>query len=224
MAFQSDRDGDVAIFWQALDGSPAERLTRPSAGEEHEPETWSPTRGELVFSSTNGTDVTLWTLSLKTRATARFSSVHSSTRTGAVFSPDGRWLAYASSDSSGKTIYVEPFPATGMKQQLAVPGARQPNHPLWSPDGKELFYNPGPGRFEAVPIIMAPAFAFGNPVAVPRFFPGASTQTRRPFDGLPDGRFVSPIAAGVASPSARPVPEIRVVLNWLTALTTTDRR
>jgi Tol biopolymer transport system component len=219
VAFQFDRDGDAAIFWQAIDGRPAERLTRPAEGEAHEPEAWAPSWDDLVFSSTKANEVTLRVLSLKTRTTSRFSDVRSSTRTGAVFSPDGQWLAYARSDSSGKTIYVEPFPATGTKYQLAVPGARQPNHPLWSPHGTELFYNPGPGRFEVVPVTTAPTFAFGNPVAVPRFFPGASTQTRRPFDVLPDGRFVSPIAAGAASSSVQSVQEIRVVLNWFTELT-----
>jgi eukaryotic-like serine/threonine-protein kinase len=221
VAFQSDRDGHAALYWQSLDGAPAERLTSPASGEAHEPETWSPTSDELVYSSTIGGDTTLWTLSLHTRTASRFSDVRSSTRTGAVFSPDGRWLAYASSDALGKTIYVEPFPATGMKHQLAVPGGRQPNHPLWSPDGKQIFYNPGPGRFEAVPVTTAPAVAFGNPVLLPRFFPGAATQTRRPFDVLPDGRFVAPMAAGVAA--VRRGQDIRIVLNWFHALVDTNR-
>lgn len=223
VAFQFDRDGDAAIFWQAIDGRPAERLTRPADSEAHEPEAWAPSGDDLVFSSTKANEVTLRVLSLKTRTTSRFSDVRSSTRTGAVFSPDGRWLAYARSDSSGKTIYVEPFPATGTKYQLAVPGARQPNHPLWSPHGTELFYNPGPGRFESVPVTTVPTFAFGNPAAGPRFFPGASTQTRRPFDVLPDGRFVSPVAAGAPSSNVGSPQEIRVVLNWFTELTA-DRR
>lgn len=218
VAFQFDRDGDAGIFWQPLDGGPAERLTNPGAGEAHEPEAWSPTSDTLIFSSMKGDDITLWTLSLKTRAAARFSNVHSSSRTGAAVSPDGRWLAYASSDASGKTIYVEPVPATGTKYQLAVPGDRQPNHPLWSPDGTELFYNPGPGRFEAIPVVTAPAFAFGNPVAVPRFFPGASTRIRRPFDVLPNGLFVSPVTPGGAGHSSGSVQEIRVVLDWFSEL------
>jgi hypothetical protein len=99
---------------------------------------------------------------------------------------------------------------------LPAHGAREPHHPLWSLDGKELFYTPGPNRFEAVPVVTAPSFAFGNPVAVPRFFPGAPPPTRRPFDVLPDGRFLSPITAGAASSSVRTNQEIRVVLNWFT--------
>ena len=83
------------------------------------------------------------------------------------------------------TIYVQPFPATGAKYQLLAKGAGQPHHSLWSPDGKDLFYNPGPGRFESVSVTTQPTFAFGNPVVVPRPFPGAVHLTRRPYDITP---------------------------------------
>ena len=69
VAFQFDRDGDAAVFWQAIDGSPAERLTRPADGEAHEPEAWTSSGDDLVFSSTKANEVTLQVLSLKTRTT-----------------------------------------------------------------------------------------------------------------------------------------------------------
>ena len=41
MTYQSGRDGDLAIFWQAADVSGApERLTTPGAGEAHVPQSW----------------------------------------------------------------------------------------------------------------------------------------------------------------------------------------
>ena len=217
VAYQSERDAEAAIYWQSVDGGPPERLTDPDAGDTHEPEAWSPTQDILVFSRIRGDHITLWTLSVSSREASRLGDVESSTRTGAVFSPNGRWLAYASSNASGKTIYVEPFPPTGVKYQLAVLGTRQPNHPLWSPDGTELFYNPGPGQFEAVRVTTAP-FGFGRPVSLPRFFPGASPRTRRPFDGFPDGRFVSPITPSGATATAGAGHEIQVVLNWFDEL------
>lgn len=215
VAFQSDRDGGAGIYWQPIDGGIAERLTTPQRGESHEPEAWSPDGRVLLFTITKGSDVALWTLSMKERTLAPFSAVHSSTRTGAVFSKDGRWVAYASSDGSGKTIYVEPFPPTGVKHQLLETAGGQPNHPLWSPDGRSLFYNPGPGRFESVRVRFTPAFAFGNPVALPRSFPGAALFTRRPYDITPDGRILSAIAAGQADARRSVNADIHVVLNWL---------
>lgn len=54
VAFQSDRGGDLGIFWQRADGSgPAERLTTPDQGVSHAPESWSPS-GDLLFGVTMG--------------------------------------------------------------------------------------------------------------------------------------------------------------------------
>ena len=50
---------------------------------------------------------------------------------------------------SNQTV-VEPFPPTGVKHQLVAYGSELPNHPLWSVDGKELFYNRGPSAFASV--------------------------------------------------------------------------
>ena len=218
VAFQSDREGDRGIFWQPVDGNGrTERLTTSEPDESHEPEAWSPTGDILLFSITKGADVALWTWSLKDRKAAPFGDVHSATRIGGVFSPDGRWVAYARSEGRKKTIYVEPFPPTGVKHQLVAYGSELPNHPLWSADGKELFYNPGPGEFASVGVSTWPTFAFGKPTALRRPFGGASTLTRRPYDLMPDGRFVSATegSLGHGGPSGA---EIRVVLNWFDEL------
>ena len=52
VAFQSDRGGDVAIWWQRADGTqPAERLTTPDANDVHTPEAWSPRENSLLYDS-----------------------------------------------------------------------------------------------------------------------------------------------------------------------------
>ena len=56
-------------------------------------------------------------------------------------SPNGRWIAYASSESGKFEIYVRPFPDVDKgKWPVSTSGG---NHPLWSPDGRELFFNNG---------------------------------------------------------------------------------
>jgi eukaryotic-like serine/threonine-protein kinase len=218
VAFQSDREGDRAIFWQRVDGTgKAERLTTPGPDESHEPEAWSPAGDILLFSITKRADVALWTLSLKDRKVAAFGDVHSSTRIGGVFSPDGRWVAYAKSEAGKKTIYVEPFPPTGDKHQLVAYGSELPNHPLWSADGKELFYNPGPGAFASVSISTQPTLVFGKPTPLRRPFGGANTLTRRPYDIMADGRFVSATEGSLAD-GGPTTAEIRLVLNWFEEL------
>ena len=50
VTFQSDRDGDQAIFWQLADGTAeAERLTKPDKGTAHFPDSWSPQGETLLF-------------------------------------------------------------------------------------------------------------------------------------------------------------------------------
>ena len=95
LAFQSDRDGDRAIFWQSVDGGTAERLTRPEPGTSHVPESWAPRADLFLFSVTRESASTLWTFSVRDRKASRFSDVASPAfPTNAVFSPDGRWVAY----------------------------------------------------------------------------------------------------------------------------------
>lgn len=53
------------------------------------------------------------------------------------FSPDGRWVAYASNESGRSEVYVQSFPQTGGKWLISTGGGAQPH---WRSDGKELFY------------------------------------------------------------------------------------
>ena len=95
VAFQSDREGDPAVLWQPAIGGTAERLTKPDPGTSHTPESWSPDGEVLLFSATKDLISSLWTFSLKDRKATPFSDVKgSSLPTNAMFSPDGRWVAY----------------------------------------------------------------------------------------------------------------------------------
>ena len=61
VAFQSDREGDSAVWWQPADGGKAERLTTPDRGTSHVPESWSPDGEVLLFSATKDSVSSLWT-------------------------------------------------------------------------------------------------------------------------------------------------------------------
>ena len=95
--------------------------TRP--GTSHTPESWSPDGEVLLFSATKDFVSSLWTFSLKDRKATPFGDVKGSTLpTNAMFSPDGRWVAYQIGARHGLTegtMYVEPFPPTGTKYQIA---------------------------------------------------------------------------------------------------------
>jgi Tol biopolymer transport system component len=68
------------------------------------------------------------------------------------FSPDGRWLAFASNESGRFEIYLRPFPGAGEKSEVSTAGGTQVR---WRRDGKELFYVAPDARLMAVPISVA---------------------------------------------------------------------
>jgi Tol biopolymer transport system component len=235
IAFQSDRDGDHAVFWQRADGGGiAERLTKPEQGVSHVPETWSPDGKWLVLSATKESDsgsagytVASMMLSLEDKKVVPFDDVKSTQAVNAVFSPDGKWIAYTMrAPGSVAQIYVQPFPPTGAVYQITRGTDRNAHHPFWSRDGRELYYVPAAGGFAVVSITTRPTFAFGDPVSLSRgplgFFEGGPGSTRQN-DAGEDGRVIA-IMAGNPSPQAALFGEgstaqgFHVVLNWFTEL------
>ena len=59
VAFQSDREGDLGILWQAAIGGKAERLTKADQGTSHAPESWSPKGDTFLYSVTKESEVSL---------------------------------------------------------------------------------------------------------------------------------------------------------------------
>jgi hypothetical protein len=65
------------------------------------------------------------------------------------FSPDGRWIAYASTVSGQVEVYVQPYPVTGAVRQLSLGGGEMPR---WRRDGQEIFYVTPDGALMALPV------------------------------------------------------------------------
>ena len=124
VAFQSDRDGDRAVFWQSIDGGTAERLTKPEPGTSHVPESWSPTGEILLFNVAKDSATSLWTLSVRDRKAMPFGDVRSTSfPTDAVFSPDGRWVAYQAGEASrGRSDHVRSTVPARRHQASDSPG------------------------------------------------------------------------------------------------------
>jgi serine/threonine-protein kinase len=212
VAFQSDREGDVGIFWQRADGSaPAERVTKAEPGQVHAPDAWSPAGDLLLFDQHVGGTFTTWTYDVKERKAAPVEGVRStSAQPSAALSHDGRWIAYASGFRNGPIgIYVRPFPATDTQFLIG-----QGTNPFWSPDGKTLYYSVVTG-FMSVGVRTTPTFSFTNATEVPR--PAGVVLTTpglaRNYEMTPDGKHFVVVLDATDAPAGA-LAEFEVVLNW----------
>jgi eukaryotic-like serine/threonine-protein kinase len=220
VTFESDRDSRPGIFWQRADGTGTpERLTTADTGAEQQPLSWAPSGDLLLFDEIVNGRTALWAFSLRDRRTSRLKGIESTQLTGAVFSPDGRWVAYSAREPGrSNAVYVEPFPQTGAKYQISD-SAEDGHHPLWSPDGAEVFYTPGPGtRLTRVPVVTSPGFSYGAPSIIERPFTNTAGSAGRTYDITRDGKRFIGLTEQLSDAGRAAPPQILVVLNWLEEL------
>jgi len=101
---------------------------------------WSRDGKYLIYrrgASGQGNGVDLWILPLFGNRKPFLYASGVGDQTHGQFSPDGRWIAYASNESGRFEVYVAPFPWTGAKWQVSTDVAEMPR---WRRDGKELFF------------------------------------------------------------------------------------
>jgi serine/threonine-protein kinase len=204
-----------SVYWQPADGaSPAEPLTKMESGLVYLPE--SVFEKVLAFTPLRGVSGGISLLSLEgDRKTESFIDVPNTVQLHAAFSPNGRWLAYMSTEvKSQPQIFVRPYPKTGGMYQITTEGGVTP---LWSADGSQLFYV-YLGRIYAVDIRTEPTFSAGTPVDLPirgAIFP---VPGLRNYDITKDGRFLVVMPAGQDGANAASTTQIHVVQNWLEEL------
>jgi len=80
---------------------------------------------------------------------------------GAAVSPDGKYLAYYSTESGQPEVYVLELIEGGGRLQISSAGGR---YPQWSADGKELYYFTLNWDFVAVPMTTTGQLKVGKPV------------------------------------------------------------
>jgi Tol biopolymer transport system component len=123
-------------------------------------------------------------LDMNTRKVTLLVDLPGNSQHSSRISPDGRWLAYASNETGRFEVWLEPLPQTGKRFQLTKQGG---GHPLWSPDGKTLYFDHDDRMFR-MDVTLDPANArASDPAALPiaGFQQG---EARRQFDLTPDGR------------------------------------
>jgi eukaryotic-like serine/threonine-protein kinase len=135
IAYSSSRAGQPrTIFSRPADSSGKEEALRTSQLASHL-SSWS-RDGVLAFTEFKGADGDLWVLPVG-RGGARTFLATPFNEHGAMFSPDGKWLAYTSDESGQDEVYVRPYPGPGGKTQISTDGGSEP---AWARTGTELFY------------------------------------------------------------------------------------
>ncbi len=146
LVFASDRAkaGTHNLYWMNADGTgEVTRLT--DSPDDQRPFSWHPSGRSLTFrASRPGTGQDLLILPMEGDATRGWTpgtpTVLLSTpalETWPMFSPDGRWIAYASTEARSVDIYVRPFPGRGGPWRISTTGG---TYPRWSATADELLF------------------------------------------------------------------------------------
>jgi Tol biopolymer transport system component len=213
-------DGSQIAFNQIVSGS-VRISVKPSTGGDEEAlfessavkilTDWSPDGRFLLYyvpDLKTGTD--LWVLPVEGQRMPFTLLKTEANELSGQFSPDGRWVAYQSSESGRYEVYVRPFPGPGGQFPISTAGGV---YPRWSPDGKELYYIAPDAKLMAVTIsAKASAFEAGTPTVLfqtRRAGGGSNVVGRGPqYDVAPDGRFLINTEAGSGT------SPITLLLNW----------
>jgi Tol biopolymer transport system component len=220
VVFTSGRKGAGDLYEKPADGATDEQPLLVNTQEKW-PLDWSRDGRYVLYSAADPkTAFDLWALPLMGERKP-FPVVQTGfDEIAGQFSPDGRWLAYASNESGRFEIYIRPFPEQGGKLQVSTAGGAQPR---WRRDGQELFYVAPDARLMAVTTRLATAartVEVGAPGALfrTRLASGASIGSidsvySAQYAVATDGRFLMNVDVedAVTSP-------ITMVLNWTAAL------
>ncbi len=207
IVFSSNRTGHYQLYRKALSSAGKEELLVDSPRDQF-PSDWSHDGRYLVYYQIDPvTKYDIWVLPLSgdRKPFPLLASEFNEHR--AKLSPDGRWLAYTSDETSWDEIYIQSFPSLGKKWKVSVNGGTRP---VWSRDGRELFYI-GADRKVTVTAVKAGAkIETGTPTPL---FETRQSVTRF-FDVSPDGRrflLIDPL------PEAG-TPTMNLLTNWTAAI------
>ena len=221
IAYAAGSFGDT-IYERSSSGVGGERELLNEAGLRHFPTSWSGDGRFLLYHTENTprTGYDLWVLRLTDKPKPVQLLGESFNEWAGVFSPDSRWVAYASLETGNAAVFVRPFRAAAESSQPAlgdskwqIPGEGA-NWPIWHNASEIIFHTvPRGSSVFAVPVKTSDAaFESGTPQ---RLFMNSGLGFVSLVDSTADGqRFLIPTAEVERDPRS----SISAVLTWPTLL------
>ena len=204
IVFRSQRNQESALYVRSARGAETERrLIRADPGAYVYD--WSPDQKSLMVGmrSTGGGDLALLRMPDGDRLEPWLATAFD--ERDARFSPDGRWVAYSSTESGVDEVYLRSFPDGETWQRVSRRGGRMP---VWGRDGRELFFVGEQEQVFAASVRLTPALVIGPPQPAFRFRPSGLFLSWG-YDVDRSGRFL----IAYRDPDARPAPTA-AVLDW----------
>jgi len=213
IVFGSNRGGRYGLYRKAVDGSGADErlLDLGDADQIAIPTSISPDGQFLLFTVFINAPFgrsEVWILPLTGERQPRPLLKAPYWQYAAKFSPDGRWVAFASMETGVFEIYLQEFPTGRGKVRVSQGGG---THPRWMAHGRQLVFAAVPSGLATVDLSFD---ASGVRIGAPRTLPIDRYSTlmdgRSHYDVGGDGqRFL------VRRPARQQLPQVTVILNWL---------
>jgi len=191
VSYVSDQLGPTEIFMSKADGTGGETLissgdSRPMFGM-----AWAPDGKWLVLRTDNQTtgrgDIVAVRPGVDTVARVLVASPQE--ELSPAVSPDGRWLAYVSSISGRREIYLREFLGAGDNvERVSRNGGTEP---VWSRSGRELFYRSAADSLVSVEVLPGSVAHLGRRQSLFSTFGYLAHEFHRNYDvGPNDERFL----------------------------------
>jgi serine/threonine-protein kinase len=133
-------------------------------------------------------------------------------------SPDGRWLAYSTTETGRYEVYVRPYPGPGAPTLVSAGGGLAP---AWGRDGRTLYFRAssslGLYSIMSVEVSLGETFRVGTPMTVFDPWTYNASIPFRAYDTAPDGTLVG-LRGEASTRDAYAVGQIHVILNFDTEL------
>jgi serine/threonine protein kinase len=168
----------------------------------------APDEKSFAYSDYSNNSFDLWGVTLDSLDKETLLAGGISNEVAPVISPDGHWIAYESDRTGRSEVYVRSYPNVSISLQVSAAGGREP---VWSPDGKRVFYRTGSSLLQARLSPPPSVRVMARDTVIKNMQPIALGALAAGYSVAPDGKILGRVINNNAF-------QLVVVPNWKTEL------